>query len=99
MEPLETDLPPVLIPALEKPKRKRIKPDGDPTSVSFKSASGDINFTAKSRKKKEPVLQDIDTQEPREVQPQQEGLYELMHEHLNTRSNRRTNAWQDFNIF
>ena len=97
LEPIE---PPVLIPELEKPKRKRAKPEREPKSVAFKSAQGEVSFTARSRKKlPEPVLQDIET--PKQEVPQQEspGLYELMHEHLNTRSNRRMNAWQEFNIF
>ena len=102
LEPLETNLPPVLIPELEKPKRKRMKPDGEPKSVAFKSASGDVSFTARSRKKAEPVLQDIEDlaapkQEVQAAEPP--GLYEMMHEHLHTRANKRVSAWQEFNIF
>ena len=101
LEPLSTDLPPMLIPELEKPKRKRMKPEGEPKSVAFKSAKGDVSFTARSRKKlpdPEPVLQDIE--EPKqEVQAEPPGLYEMMHEHLHTRANRRVSAWQEFNIF
>ena len=101
LEPLSTDLPPVLIPELEKPKRKRMKPEGEPKSVAFKSAKGDVSFTARSRKKlpdPEPVLQDIEDAPKQEVQ-EPPGLYEMMHEHLNTRANRRVSAWQEFNIF
>ena len=101
MEPLSTDLPPVLIPELEKPKRKRTKPEGEPKSVAFKSAKGDVSSTARSRKKlpdPEPVLQDIEDVPKQEVQ-ELPGLYEMMHEHLNTRANRRVNAWQEFNTF
>ena len=110
--PLNTDMPPVLIPELEKPKRKRTKPEGEPKSVAFKSAKGDVSFTARSRKKlpdPEPVLQDIEdtpkqeasfgTSSQRFSPAEPPGLYELMHEHLNTRANRRVNAWQEFNIF
>ena len=100
LEPIE---PPILVPELEKPKRRR-RADDDPTSVSFKSAKGDITFTARSRKKK--VVEEVEpAQEPALPQalpqPAQEapGLYELMHEHLNTRANRRMSAWQEFNIF
>ena len=100
MEPLDTNLPPVLIPELEKKTRK--KPEGLPKSVAFKCAKGDINFTARSRKKladPEPVLQDIeDIAEPKQA-AEPPGLYEMMHEHLHTRANRRVNAWQEFNIF
>ena len=56
-------MPPVLIPELEKPKRKRTKPEGEPKNVTFKSTKGDVSFTARSRKKlpdPEPVLQDIE---------------------------------------
>ena len=101
LEPLNTDIPPVLVPELEKPKRKRMKPEGEPKSVSFKSANGDVSFTARSRKKAvpepEPVLQDIEDVPKQATDPP--GLYEMMHEHLNTRANRRVNAWQEFNIF
>ena len=99
LEPLNTDMPPVLIPELEKPKRKRAKPEGEPKSVTFKSTKGDVSFTARSRKKlpdPEPV-QDIEDV-PKQEAPQP-GLYELMHEHLHTRANRRVSAWQEFNIF
>ena len=103
MEPLNADLPPVLIPELEKPKRKRTKPEGEPKSVAFKSAKGDVSFTARSRKKlpdPEPVLQDIEDVPKQEVQAAEPpGLYEMMHEHLHTRANRRVSAWQEFNIF
>ena len=98
LEPLDTNLPPVLIPELEKKTRK--KPEGLPKSVAFKSAKGDINFTARSRKKlpdPEPVLQDIEDIPKQAAEPP--GLYEMMHEHLHTRANRRVNAWQEFNIF
>ena len=98
LEPLNTDMPPVLIPELEKPKRKRTKPEGEPKNVTFKSTKGDVSFIARSRKKlpdPEPVLQDIEDA-PKQDQP---GLYELMHEHLPTRANRRVSAWQEFNIF
>ena len=96
LEPIE---PPILVPELEKPKRR--KPEGDPTSVSFESAKGDINFTARSRKKKVEEVQPAEPAQVPQAQPAQEapGLYELMHEHLNTRANRRVNAWQEFNIF
>ena len=101
LEPLSTDLPPVLIPELEKPKRKRMKPEGEPKSVAFKSSKGDVSFTARSRKKlpdPEPVLQDIEDAPKQEAQ-EPPGLYGMMHEHLNTRANRRVSAWQEFNIF
>ena len=100
LEPLSTDLPPVLIPELEKPKRKRTKPEGEPKSVAFKSAKGDISFTARSRKKTpktDPVLQDVEDIPKQEAEPP--GLYELMHGHLNARANRRVNAWLEFNSF
>ena len=106
MEPLNTDLPPVLVPELEKPKRKRAKPEGEPKDVAFKSAKGDVSFTARSRKKlpdPEPVLQDIEEapqkQEVRFSPAEPPGLYEMMHEHLHTRANKRVSAWQEFNIF
>ena len=72
LEPLNTDMPPVLIPELEKPKRKRTKPEGEPKSVTFKSTKGDVSFTARSRKKlpdPEPVLQDIEDV-PKQEAPQ-----------------------------
>ena len=103
LEPLNTDMPPVLIPELEKPKRKRAKPEGEPKSVTFKSTKGDVSFTARSTKKlpdPEPVLQDIEDVPKQEVQAAEPpGLYEMMHEHLHTRANRRVSAWQEFNIF
>ena len=103
LEPLDTDLPAVLIPELEKPNRKRTKPEGEPKSVTFKNTKGDVSFTARSRKKlpdPEPVLQDIEDVPKQEVQAAQPpGLYEMMHEHLHTRANRRVSAWQEFNIF
>ena len=103
LEPLNTDMPPVLIPELEKPKRKRAKPEGEPKSVTFKSTKGDVSFTARSKKKlpdPEPVLQDIEDVPKQEVQAADPpGLYELLHEHLNTRANRRMSAWQECNIF
>ena len=97
LEPIE---PPILVPELEKPKRRR-KADGAPTSVSFKSAKGDISFTVRSRKKKEVEEVEEPALPQAFPQPAQEapGLYELMHEHLNTRANSRVNAWQEFNIF
>ena len=103
LEPLNTDMPEVLIPELEKTKRKRTKAEGEPKSVIFKSTKGDVSFTARSRKKLPdpgPILQDIEDVPKQEVQAAQPpGLYELMHEHLNTRANRRMSAWQEFNIF
>ena len=99
----QTNWTPILIPQLEKPKRRR-KADGDPMNVRFESAKGDITFTAKSRKKKEVEEGQPAQAEPAQVpqaQTAQEapGLYELMHEHLNTRANRRMSAWQEFKIF
>ena len=70
--------------------------------MTFKSAKGDVSFTARSRKKLPdpgPVLQDIEDVPKQEVQADPPGVYELMHEHLNTRANKRVNAWQEFNIF
>ena len=53
-------------------------------------------------RKEEPIEEGQESpQQPPPAQPAQEapGLYELMHEHLNTRANRRVNAWQEFDTF
>ena len=96
-----------------KQKMPRKKAEGEPKSVSFKSAKGDVTFTARSRKKlpdPEPVLekeQDIEevpeTLKPRRQQnippaPVTPGLYDSLHEHLQTRSERHSQRWADFLI-
>ena len=42
-------------------------------------------------------VQDIEDAPKQAAEPP--GLYELMHEHLNTRANKRVSAWQEFHIF
>ena len=90
----------------------RKKAEGEPKSVTFKSAKGEVSFTARSRKQQipesEPVLEKEEEEtpqvrEPRRQQsipkaPETPGLYDSIHEHLNTRSERHSQRWADFLI-
>ena len=89
----------------------RKKAEGEPKSVSFKSAKGEVSFTARSRKKKipdpEPVLEKEEeapqVRQPRRQQsipkaPETPGLYDSLHEHLSTRAEQHSARWADFLI-
>ena len=89
----------------------RKKAEGEPKSVSFKSAKGEVSFTARSRKKKlpdpEPVLEKEEEETP-QVPPRRQqnipkapetpGMYDAIHEHLNTRAERHSQRWGEFLI-
>ena len=95
----------------------RKKAEGEPKSVSFKSAKGEVTFTARSRKElpePEPVLEEVQdieevpeppplVRQPRRQQnvppaPATPGLYDSLHEHLQTRAERHSQRWADFLI-
>ena len=90
----------------------RKKAEGEPRSVSFKSAKGEVSFTARSRKKNlpdpEPVLEKEEEETPQVRQPRRQqsvpkapetpGMYDAIHEHLNTRAERHSQRWGEFLI-
>ena len=89
-------------------RQKLTEENSEPKSVSFKSAKGDISFTARKRAKQEPPLEapppeappppPLQRQPTRVKAPPTPGFYEQLHEHLSARGAQNSQRWGQFLI-
>ena len=95
-------------PAPKKRARKKLSDEeSEPASIAFKSAKGDVSFSARKRAVKfetpeappsSPPLQ-RQTRAPTRVKaPPTPGFYEQLHEHLSARGDQKSQRWGQFLI-
>ena len=94
----------------EPPKRrarqKLTEENSEAKSVSFKSAKGDISFSARKRAKQLEVEPPLEAPPPQPLQrqptqvkaPPTPGFYEQLHEHLSARGAQNSQRWGQFLI-
>ena len=99
-------------PAPKKRARKKLSDEeSEPASIAFKSAKGDVSFSARKRAVKfetpeappeappsSPPIQ-RQTRAPTRVKaPPTPGFYEQLHEHLSARGDQKSQRWGQFLI-